>query len=55
VFAALMGVGETAVQRSEQGPKRPSGPVLRLMEIVERHGLRALAGATDERAGATTA
>lgn len=49
VFAAFLGVGKTAVQQWEQGRKRPSGPALRLLDIVERHGLRALAGAPEER------
>lgn len=47
VFAAFLGVGKTAVQQWEQGHKRPSGPALRLLEVVERHGLRALAGAAE--------
>ena len=49
VFAAFLGVGKTTVQRWrwEQGLKRPSGPALRLLEIVERHGLRALAGVAE--------
>jgi hypothetical protein len=32
------------------GDKRPSGPALRLIEVVERHGLRALAGVPGEEA-----
>lgn len=48
VFAAFLGVGKTAVQQWEQGHKRPSGPALRLLEVVERHGLRALAGTAEE-------
>jgi putative transcriptional regulator len=50
VFAAFLGVGKTAVQQWERGDKRPSGPALRLIEVVERHGLRALAGVPGEEA-----
>lgn len=39
VFARFLGVGTSTVQQWEQGPKRPSGTALRLLELVERKGL----------------
>lgn len=43
VFAAFLGVGKTTVQQWEQGVKRPGGPAAKLLDIVDRKGLSALA------------
>ncbi len=42
VFAAFLGIGKTTVQQWEQGQKKPSGPAMRLLDIVDRKGLSAL-------------
>ena len=39
VFASVLGVGKTTVQQWEQGLKKPSGPAVRLLDIVDRKGL----------------
>lgn len=43
VFAAFLNVGKTTVAAWEQGTKRPSGAAAKLLELVERKGLDALA------------
>lgn len=43
VFAAVLNVGKATVAAWEQGGKGPSGPALKLLELVERKGLSALA------------
>jgi putative transcriptional regulator len=43
VFAAILGIGKTTVQQWEQGQKRPSGPAQRLLDLIDRKGLAALA------------
>jgi len=43
VFAEFLNVGKTTVAAWEQGTKRPSGPAARLLDIVERKGLQAIA------------
>lgn len=43
VFAAVLNVGTATVAAWEQGTKAPSGPALKLLELVERKGLAALA------------
>lgn len=43
VFAAFLNVGKSTVAAWEQGTKKPSGPAARLLEIVSRKGLDALA------------
>jgi putative transcriptional regulator len=43
VFAAYLNVGKTTVAGWEQGTKKPSGPAAKLLDIVERKGLDALA------------
>jgi putative transcriptional regulator len=43
VFAAYLNVGKTTVAAWEQGTKKPSGPASKLLELVERKGLEALA------------
>ena len=42
VFAAVLNVGKATVCASEQGLKTPSGPALKLLDLVERRGLAAL-------------
>jgi putative transcriptional regulator len=43
VFAAVLNVGRATVAAWEQGGKEPSGPALKLLDLVERKGLSALA------------
>jgi putative transcriptional regulator len=43
VFAAVLNTSVSTVQKWEIGEKRPSGPSLKLLNIVERKGLTALA------------
>jgi putative transcriptional regulator len=43
VFAAVLNVGRPTVAAWEQGGKGPSGPALKLLDLVERKGLSALA------------
>lgn len=43
VFAAVLNVGKATVCAWEQGSKSPSGPALKLLDLVERKGLVALA------------
>lgn len=43
VFAAVLNVGRTTVAAWEQGTKKPSGPAVKLLDLVERKGLGALA------------
>ena len=42
-FAAVLGTGKTTVQQWEQGQKKPSGPAQRLLDLIDRTGLSALA------------
>jgi putative transcriptional regulator len=42
-FAAILGIGKTTVQQWEQGQKQPSGPAQRLLDLIDRKGLAALA------------
>jgi putative transcriptional regulator len=42
VFAAMLNVKKATVAAWEQGTKTPSGPALKLLELVERKGLEAL-------------
>jgi len=42
VFAVYLNVGKTTVQQWEHGKKKPSGPALRLLDVVDRKGLDAL-------------
>jgi putative transcriptional regulator len=44
VFAAYLNVTKNLVSDWERGIKRPGGPALRLLNIVEKHGLDALTG-----------
>ena len=42
VFAAYLNVSKSTVAQWEQGEKKPRGPSLKLLDIVERKGLDAL-------------
>jgi putative transcriptional regulator len=42
VFAAYLNTSPSTVQKWEQGKKRPNGPSLKLLNIVDRKGLDAL-------------
>jgi putative transcriptional regulator len=43
VFARYLNVSKNLVSDWERGVKRPGGPALRLLAIVRRNGLRAIA------------
>jgi putative transcriptional regulator len=43
VFAAYLNTSVSTVQKWEIGEKTPSGPALKLLDLVERKGLKALA------------
>ncbi len=43
VFAVLMGVGASTVAQWEQGAKRPSGASARLLDVIDRKGIEAIA------------
>jgi putative transcriptional regulator len=43
VFASYLNVTPSLVSKWERGEKRPSGPALKLLSIVEKHGLSAVA------------
>ena len=42
VFAAVLNTSVSTVQKWEQGDKKPSGPSLKLLSIIERKGLEAV-------------
>lgn len=42
VFAAYMNVSKNLISDWERGIKKPGGPALRLLSIVQKHGLEAL-------------
>jgi len=42
VFAAYLNISVSTVQKWEIGEKSPGGPALKLLNIVERKGLKAL-------------
>ncbi|MGO8869298.1 MAG: helix-turn-helix domain-containing protein [Alphaproteobacteria bacterium] len=42
VFAHYLNVGKTTVQPCEQGQKQPSGPSLKLLDLIDRKGLGVL-------------
>lgn len=42
VFARYLNTSESTVQKWETGAKRPSGPALKLLDIVRRRGLEVL-------------
>jgi putative transcriptional regulator len=43
VFAAVLNTSVSTVQKWEIGEKRPSGPSLKLLDVVDRKGIEALA------------
>lgn len=43
VFARFLNTSEPTVQKWEAGTKRPSGMALKLLAMVEKHGLKVLA------------
>jgi putative transcriptional regulator len=43
VFANYLNVTPNLVSKWERGEKRPSGPALKLLSLVERHGIGAVA------------
>lgn len=43
VFALYLNTSESTVKQWESGDKRPSGTALKLLSIVEKHGLKVLA------------
>lgn len=43
VFAAYLNTSPSTVQKWEQGKKRPRGTSLKLLDLVERKGIEALA------------
>lgn len=42
IFARYLNTSESTVQKWESGAKRPSGMALKLLSIVEKHGLDVL-------------
>ena len=43
VFARYLNTSESTVEKWETGVKRPSGMALKLLDIVQKHGLKVLA------------
>jgi putative transcriptional regulator len=43
VFARYLNTSESTVEKWEAGVKKPSGMALKLLDIVEKHGLKMLA------------
>ena len=43
VFAAYLNTTKSTVQKWEQGQKKPSGPSLKLLNLVDRKGIEVLA------------
>lgn len=43
VFAAYLNTSPSTVQKWEQGQKKPNGPSLKLLNLVDKKGLEALA------------
>ncbi|MEY4652050.1 MAG: hypothetical protein RI884_631 [Pseudomonadota bacterium] len=42
VFERFLNTSESTVQKWEAGTKRPSGMALKLLSVVEKHGLKVL-------------
>lgn len=42
VFARYLNTSESTVEKWETGAKRPSGPALKLLAVVQKHGLGVL-------------
>jgi putative transcriptional regulator len=43
VFARYLNTSESTVEKWESGAKRPSGMALKLLAVIEKHGLQVLA------------
>jgi putative transcriptional regulator len=43
VFAALLNTSVSTVQKWEIGEKRPSGPSLKLLDVIQRKGIESIA------------
>ena len=43
IFAQYLNTSSSTVKKWETGEKHPSGPSLKLLNLVERHGLEAIA------------
>lgn len=43
VFAAMLNTSTSTVQKWEIGEKRPSGPSLKLLNVIQRKGIAAIA------------
>jgi putative transcriptional regulator len=43
VFARYLNTSESTIQKWETGQKQPSGMALKLLRVVEKHGLQVLA------------
>ena len=43
VFARYLNTSESTVEKWESGAKRPSGMALKLLMVIQRHGLQVLA------------
>ena len=43
VFARYLNTSESTIEKREAGVKKPSGMALKLLDIVEKHGLKVLA------------
>lgn len=43
VFARYLNTSESTIQKWETGAKRPSGMALKLLAVVQKHGLKVLA------------
>jgi len=43
VFARYLNTSESTIQKWESGAKRPSGTALKLLSVVEKHGIAVLA------------
>lgn len=42
LFARYLNTSPSTVQKWETGAKRPSGPAVKLLRVVERHGVKVL-------------
>ncbi len=42
LFARYLNTSASTVQKWETGAKRPSGPAVKLLRVVERHGVKVL-------------
>ncbi len=43
IFARYLNTSESTIQKWESGAKRPSGMALKLLNVVQKHGLKVLA------------